>query len=166
MKIAAALLAGLLLGYFLPVLFKEQPELSHYTILLDNAGQLSEGSEVTYLGVTIGTVTEVLLQEKQPAVKIQLEENAPLINEADAFHLVTASLLGDRQLTITPGKPAGKHLPHGSTITAQEPSVDLSPFLKDPSSYIDLFTALSKLPEGQRKEAIQQCQEILKNQQQ
>ena len=75
-----------------------------YEALFTQAGGLVAGNDVTVLGIKVGTVSDVALDNGQALVRFTVKGNVGL-GTATTAHIRTGSLLGQRVLTVEPTGP-------------------------------------------------------------
>jgi phospholipid/cholesterol/gamma-HCH transport system substrate-binding protein len=110
-------------------------KLGHVSLLGDNAyslfarfttvSGLRAGSPVDMLGIKIGRVGRLTMDQKDQkvVVEIRIQKDIKVYNDAIAS-IKTEGLIGDMFLSIDPGG-AGKLLGPGGTITETQPAVDI-----------------------------------------
>ena len=91
--------------------------------VFSNTGGLKNGAEVQIAGVNIGRVKEITLEEYQAKVKIQIESDVKLQEDAIAS-IKTKGLVGEKYIEITPGG-ADNFIPGGGKIQETLPPFDL-----------------------------------------
>ncbi|MEE9533518.1 MAG: MlaD family protein [Acidimicrobiia bacterium] len=94
-----------------------------YTVLLQDAGLLPQGAQVSYAGYPVGQVTAIAVRSAQDRVRrhpayplaltIAIRSTVPLREDA-RVEMKTNGMIGDRYVDIVPG--TGKPLPPGSTL--------------------------------------------------
>jgi phospholipid/cholesterol/gamma-HCH transport system substrate-binding protein len=87
------------------------------TVLMPSAGGLYSGADVTYRGVTVGTVTALNLSASQVAVKIGIDPGERIPNNGPVY-VKQLSALGEQYLDLQPASTTGPDLGSGSVITA------------------------------------------------
>ncbi|MGH8540244.1 MAG: outer membrane lipid asymmetry maintenance protein MlaD [Stenotrophobium sp.] len=87
------------------------------TALFENIGGLKPGAAVTLAGVKIGRVKGIVIDPTSFEAKVTLEISKDYSNipEDSGASILTAGLLGEKYIGITPGG-ADKSLAQGSTI--------------------------------------------------
>src|SRR5688572_30341254 len=122
-----ALLALMVLAFKVSGLtsFFREPgyEVSAY---FDEVGQLKIRSAVKIGGVTVGEVTRITLDAKtfQAVVKMQIHKKVDDIPTDSSFSIMTAGLLGDNYVAITP-MYGTEFLKEGSVIRNTHPAIIL-----------------------------------------
>lgn len=101
--------------------------------VFSNVSGLKEGAEVQIAGVNIGRVKQITLEEYQAKVRLQIQANVPIQDDAIAA-IKTKGLVGEKYIEITPG---------GSDITIANGGK-----LQDTQPPFDLEKAISKLVFG------------------
>jgi phospholipid/cholesterol/gamma-HCH transport system substrate-binding protein len=87
------------------------------TVLMPSAGGLYSGADVTYRGVTVGTVTSLNLSASQVAVKIGIDPGKNIPDNGQVF-VKQLSALGEQYLDFQPTSTSGPDLAAGTVIPA------------------------------------------------
>lgn len=87
------------------------------TVYMPSAGGLYTGADVTYRGVTVGTVTDLDLGTKRVSVKIGIDPGEHIPNNGNVY-VKELSALGEQFLELEPSSPNGPDLHAGSVIDA------------------------------------------------
>jgi phospholipid/cholesterol/gamma-HCH transport system substrate-binding protein len=87
------------------------------TVLMPSAGGLYSGADVTYRGVTVGTVTSLDLSANQVAVKIGVDPGERIPDNGQVL-VKQLSALGEQFLDLEPATGGGPYLQAGSVIPA------------------------------------------------
>jgi phospholipid/cholesterol/gamma-HCH transport system substrate-binding protein len=97
------------------------PLFAHFT----NVGGLRAGSPVDMLGIEVGRVEKLSMDQKtqRAVVEIRIRKDIKVYDDAIAS-VKTAGLIGDRFLSIDPGG-GGELLPPGGTITDTQSALDI-----------------------------------------
>lgn len=106
--------------------FKIMPANS-YSAVFDDVSGLEDRDDVRAAGVSIGQVSSIEpYRNTQALVTFTVDESIPLPTGTGAA-VKWKNLVGDRVLTLTPGKAPGRSMEPGSTIPASrtEPALDL-----------------------------------------
>jgi phospholipid/cholesterol/gamma-HCH transport system substrate-binding protein len=110
-------------------------KLGHVSLLGDNTyslyarfttvNGLRVGSSVNMLGIEIGRVTGLTMDQKdqEAVVEIRIQKDIKVYDDAIAS-IRTEGLIGDKFLSIDPGG-SGNLLGHDGTITETQPAVDM-----------------------------------------
>jgi phospholipid/cholesterol/gamma-HCH transport system substrate-binding protein len=109
-KVAAFLVLGLLAtGYLLRTYVGIDPfrDDTRVTIELGDASGLFEGSEVTYRGVSIGTVDALEVTDTGTDVRIVLDADAPPVPADVAVTVANRSAIGEQYLDLVPREAGG-----------------------------------------------------------
>jgi phospholipid/cholesterol/gamma-HCH transport system substrate-binding protein len=149
-KAGAFLIVGLALFVFtLFILGKERQLFSrqeeYHTTFTDVKG-LSEGAPVRLGGISVGRVSEIGFSEdhKDTAVHVKFLVNSAYLNRVRNDSMVaieTQGLLGDRFLSINPGKGENTMLP-GSFVKSSEPT-DIAQVLNKAGTVVDNTVQIS-----------------------
>lgn len=121
-----------------------------YRVTLSSTRGLSEGAEVRYEGVTVGSVRSIEFDEDPSVdtieVAIQVRDSLrPRMDESVHAELRSNGPLGDRLIELRRGPgPIGEPLPEGSLIPADEP-LDLAPIMEEG---VDLFGEIRSISES------------------
>lgn len=97
------------------------------TAELTDSGGIFRGSEVTYRGVTVGTVSALRLTSTGVDVELDIDEDAPPIPADTRAVVANRSAVGEQYLDLRPDGPAGPFLAHGSVIEASRTDAPVSP---------------------------------------
>src|ERR1700722_17285341 len=87
------------------------------TVLMPSAGGLYSGADVTYRGVTVGTVTSLDLSANHVAVKIGIDPGQKIPDNGQAL-VKQLSALGEQFLDLEPASASGPDLQPGTVIPA------------------------------------------------
>jgi len=100
-----------------------------YTLVarFDDISGLRAGAPVQLAGIHVGTVSEILFDQKIERRKVKLllqvdEDYKERIREDTSATIVTQGLLGDKMVFLTVGTPEKRELVDGDEITALSPS--------------------------------------------
>ncbi len=90
-----------------------------------NVGGLRAGSSVDMLGIEVGRVEKLSMDQKtqRAVVEISIRKDIKVYDDAIAS-IKTAGLIGDRFLSVDPGG-GGELLPPGGTITDTQSALDI-----------------------------------------
>jgi phospholipid/cholesterol/gamma-HCH transport system substrate-binding protein len=107
------------------------------TAMLPASGGLFEGSQVTYRGVQIGTVSSMTPDGDRVAVRLDLEDDAQVPVDSPLF-VHNGSAVGEQYLDFEPPDDAGPYLEEGSTIEGDRDSlpVDEADLLVDLDQFV------------------------------
>jgi phospholipid/cholesterol/gamma-HCH transport system substrate-binding protein len=92
--------------------------INNYTVkaVYSDAQGLTEGSNVTLAGVTIGAVDKVTLDKHQHAVIVMKISKKYKIPEGSRFFLHVGLLVGEKQIDIVPNRSATKFIKPGAEV--------------------------------------------------
>ncbi len=160
-KTLSSVLALLVLGL---------PACSHrafrFQVTFPGAPGLKTGSEVRYLGLKVGEVEKVFIQQPQSSgtpeivVIVAVKDRSVHIRRDDKFGVATQGLLGDGYLDITPGPSNSPILSEGATVRGELSTIRL----KDGSTLVDSFdlaAKLNSLPKEKREELLKTFNRLL-----
>jgi len=137
-----------------------------FQVTFPAAPGLKTGSEVRYLGLKVGEVQKVFIQQQEgpgmPAVAVivAVKDMSIHIRRDDKFGVGVQGLLGDEYLDITPGPSNSPVISAGSTVRGELSTLRL----KDWSTLADslgLAAKLNSLPKGKREELLKTFNELL-----
>ena len=100
---------------------------SEYKVVLTDAFQLKQGSQVQYAGVPVGKVEAISLRSSgsgatsQVVVTVFLKPGNYQVREGDRFQVSSAGLLGENYIDIVPNSSAASPLPAGATVQGEAP---------------------------------------------
>lgn len=97
------------------------------TAELTDSGGIFRGSEVTYRGVTVGTVAALRLTSTGVDADLDIDEDAPPIPADTRAVVANRSAVGEQYLDLRPDGPDGPFLAHGSVIEASRTDAPVSP---------------------------------------
>ena len=78
-------------------------EYQEITVLFPTVGGLGAGDPVRVRGISMGRVTEVALHPEGVQVRLRLQDEVELRDDAD-FLLASAGIMGERMITVEPGQ--------------------------------------------------------------
>ncbi len=113
--LAAALVVALLLS-------TGDDEVKTVTAHFDRVVSVYEGTDVRVLGVTVGTVTEVVPEGESVRLEIEYDAKHKLGADATAA-IVTPTLVSDRFVQLGPAYESGPELKDGAEITVADTGV-------------------------------------------
>jgi phospholipid/cholesterol/gamma-HCH transport system substrate-binding protein len=87
------------------------------TVLMPSAGGLYSGADVTYRGVTVGTVTALDLSASHVAVKIGIDPGNEIPDNGQVY-VKQLSALGEQYIDFQPASSSGPDLGAGTVIPA------------------------------------------------
>lgn len=96
------------------------------TAQFDKPGGVFVGSEVTYRGVAIGSVSDMRLTKRGVAVDLTIDEDAPKIPEATAAAVANRSPIGEQYVDLRPDETGSPYLTGNDTIPTDRTSVPVS----------------------------------------
>ena len=89
----------------------------HLTAKFISAGGLKEGNNVRFSGINIGTVNTITLTDSLVEVDLVIRKNVQEFIKTDATATIGSDgLMGDKVLTINPGKQDSKSVKDGDLI--------------------------------------------------
>ncbi|MPY96391.1 MAG: MCE family protein [Actinophytocola sp.] len=97
------------------------------TAELTDSGGIFRGSEVTYRGVTVGTVSALRLTSTGVDVELDIDEDAPPIPADTDAVVANRSAVGEQYLDLRPDGSDGPFLAHGSVIEASRTNAPVAP---------------------------------------
>ncbi|GAA5112265.1 MlaD family protein [Haloechinothrix salitolerans] len=97
------------------------------TAELTDSGGIFRGSEVTYRGVTVGTVSALRLTDRGVDVELDIDEDAPPIPADTDAVVANRSAVGEQYLDLRPDGPGGPFLANGSVIEAKRIDAPVAP---------------------------------------
>ncbi len=112
-----------------------------YTAIFTNASLLQPGDDVRVAGVVLGQVESVDVHgQSQAEVDFTVAEDLPLTTES-RVEIRYLNLVGDRYVTVTPGRSGGDPLREGATIGVDRtsPALNLTALY---NGFAPLFNAL------------------------
>lgn len=100
---------------------------NHYTVLMDDAGGLTPKSPVTYRGVTVGDVTDVVALPGDEGVRVELSVLADVRVPTDSEIVVAQDTpVALKHVDLRPPDDAGPYLADGATIGPKRTSRPLA----------------------------------------
>jgi phospholipid/cholesterol/gamma-HCH transport system substrate-binding protein len=115
---------------------------SEYKAVFTSASELAKGNQVRIAGVTVGKVTGVEIYHRNHAlVTFKVDDDVPLTRESRA-NVRFLNLIGDRYMSLSPGKSGASKLEAGSTIQIDHttPALNLTALF---NGFQPLFAALN-----------------------
>ena len=117
-----------------------------------------EQSDVKVMGVTVGEVRDIEIDGDEIVLTLAIREDVPLPADTTAA-IAPSSLIGERDVVLSPWKPGGERLPPGAVIGADRTIIPVEPdealqavtdlvAALDPDSVNELLTASSEALEG------------------
>lgn len=137
-----------------------------FQVEFEESPGLKSGSNVRYLGLSVGKVERVFVQDKgsgsspQVVVAVAIKDSEVHIRRDDIFGLSTQGLLGEEYLSITPGPTTSAVVTEGSTVQGQASALPVKEF----SSVVDaygLITKLDALPKDKRDQMLETFNRLL-----
>ena len=114
---------------------------SRYLTYVENAKFLKTHDPVTYGGYKIGEIKNLeVAAERHGLVKITVDVDVDIpVKEDSVITVKQDGILGPKYLEISPGTPASKRVPSGSTVTGVSPIafVELGPSFEGPMTKLD-----------------------------
>lgn len=95
---------------------------AHFT----RAVALYEQSDVTAMGVNIGTVTDISFAGNDVVVTMRIDDDVPLPADATAA-IAPVSLIGERQVVLSPWKPGDERLADGAVLGTDRTVIPVEP---------------------------------------
>lgn len=130
-QVGAFVAIGLLLAMMVIFLLGSEKKLfeTHYTLicLFDDISGLREGATVQLAGIHVGTVRQILFEEKIEKKKVKLvlkisKRFQDRIRADSRATIVTQGLLGDKMVFISVGSATADILKDGSLLSSESPS--------------------------------------------
>ncbi|QFU87958.1 MCE family protein [Amycolatopsis sp. YIM 10] len=97
------------------------------TARLADSGGIFVNAEVTYRGVTVGKVTELVLRPDGVDVRLDLESDGPKIPADTAAVVANRSAVGEQYVDLRPLHENAPYLEEGSVITKDRTQIPVSP---------------------------------------
>ena len=93
-----------------------------YKIHFNFISGLEKNAPVHFSGHSVGIVKSIAIRDGNPAVEvtIAIDKNAPVRGDSLAY-VDTLGLLGEKFISLTPGKPSSPRLPPGGVLQGIEP---------------------------------------------
>lgn len=130
-QVGAFVAIGLLLAMMVIFLLGSEKKLfeTHYTLvcLFDDISGLREGATVQLAGIHVGTVRQILFEEKIEKKKVKLvlkisKRFQDRIRADSRATIVTQGLLGDKMVFVSVGSAEAEILKDGSILPSESPS--------------------------------------------
>ena len=96
------------------------------TARFEEPGGVFVGSEVTYRGVAIGSVSDMRLTDEGLAVDLRINEDAPRVPQGSSAAVANRSPIGEQYVDLRPESSGGPYLSGGDTIPSDRTSVPVS----------------------------------------
>lgn len=96
------------------------------TARFDKPGGVFVGSEVTYRGVAVGSVSDMRLTQRGIAVDLTMDEDAPEVPRGTKAAVANRSPIGEQYVDLRPDDTGGPYLSDGDTIPTGRTSVPVS----------------------------------------
>lgn len=121
---------------------------THVTAFFDTTVGVSEGTDIRVLGVSVGTVDEVIPRGDQVEVRFHVDRGVQIPAEAKAAQ-ITPSVVPDRYIQLLPAYTGGPEMENGAVIPRERTTT--------PVEVDRLYESLSNLsaalgPEGANKD--------------
>lgn len=118
------------------------------TVVLPNAGNLFEGSTVTYDGYEAGTVTDIQVKDGRAVVELSIDEEFGPLHDGATAEVVWKAALGERLVRVVDGAEGNTELPDGAMLRGiQREPVELDAVLSalDPATRENLASLVTSL---------------------
>ncbi|GAC67907.1 MCE family protein [Gordonia soli] len=112
-----------------------------YTVTAEmkDSGGIFSNAEVTYQGVPVGRVGDIVLTKSGVDVKLEIDKNSPDIPDTATAVVANRSAIGEQYVDLQPSTTSGPYLTNGSVITKSS----VPPPLEDVvSSAIDFTSSI------------------------
>ena len=87
-------------------------------VAIPRADGIREGASVTYLGVRVGEVERLVIDDRRIVLHLAILRSDVELRRGDSVRIATLGLLGDRVLELVPGPASAALLGLGDTLTA------------------------------------------------
>ena len=87
-------------------------------VAMPRADGIREGAGVTYLGVRVGEVERLVIDDRRIVLHLLIQRPDVELRRGDSVRIATLGLLGDRVLELVPGPAGAPLLGPGDTLTA------------------------------------------------
>ncbi|MFD4031922.1 MCE family protein [Streptomyces sp. NPDC058637] len=150
-NVAFLVVAVLVLGY----LGVRYADLGHYVgvrsyysvkVQLPQTGGLYTHSDVTYRGVSVGTVGPIELTDDGVEAELRIENDAPRIPDSLRAVVANLSAVGEQYIDLRPTRPDGPFLENGSVIDQADTTI--------PAPVTDVLTSVNDLTASVDAEAL------------
>jgi ABC-type transporter Mla subunit MlaD len=137
-----------------------------FFVAFDEAPGLKIGNEVRYLGLKVGKVEKISIQQSEGTTKPQVLVTVAILDRGlklrrdDHFKIGTLGFLGEDCLNITPGASTSALIPEGETVHGEGYFIDLEKapiFLKA----LLLASRLNSLPEDKREDLLKAFERLI-----
>lgn len=110
-----------------------------------NVSGLTEGNNVRFSGIVVGTVKQIeFVSDSLVVVNMVIEDNVQKYIKKDALASIGSDgLMGDKVLTIIPGKNSNRQVEDGDAI-ASAPTVEMEELMKGLGKTIDNAEIITK----------------------
>lgn len=98
--------------------------------MFDDASGLITKSRVTIAGISVGSIDSIRLVEGRARVDMTIHDDVEIFEDS-GIRRISASLLGEYLLAITPGTPGGRRLVDGDEILAAESAPAMGDIMSD-----------------------------------
>lgn len=103
--------------------FRALAKTEEYKIHFNFISGLEKNAPVHYAGHSVGTVKSIEIKEGDPAVEVVISINNKIPIRVDSeIYVDTLGLLGEKFISISPGKQDSAKLPSGGTLRGNEPT--------------------------------------------
>jgi phospholipid/cholesterol/gamma-HCH transport system substrate-binding protein len=132
-KVGALVLAALVAAF---LLYRAVDERSSggdgYRVyaMFDDASGLITKSRVTIAGISVGSIDSIRLVDGRARVDMTIHDDVQIFEDS-GIRRISASLLGEYLLAITPGTPGGRQLVDGDEILAAESAPAMGDIMSD-----------------------------------
>lgn len=105
---------------------------SNYEVqmVMPSAAQLSNATPVWIDGRQVGQVTDLGLKDGQALVKLELDNDVAPLHAGTTSRIEWVSAVGERVLTLYPGKSSNAEIPEGSYVEAASSQVEVDEVLQ------------------------------------
>lgn len=126
-------------------------------MVMPSAAQLSTATPVWIDGRQVGQVSDLGLKDGQALVKLELDDDVAPLHAGTTSRVEWVSAVGERVLTLYPGKPSNAEIPEGSYLKSASSQVEVDEVLQaldaDTRARLNsLITRLRQTVEGREAE--------------
>lgn len=99
-------------------------------MVMPSAAQLSDATPVWIDGRQVGVVTDLGLKDGQALVKLELDNDVASLHAGTTSRIEWVSAVGERVLTLYPGKSSNAEIPEGSYLEGASSQVEVDEVLQ------------------------------------
>ena len=150
--------AVVILGFILTLSCAGNRRARNFSFIVQfaQAPGLKAGDEVRCLGVPVGKVESIKIEQPRGSasplldVSVSLNDDAVRVRQNNSFRVATTGLLGEAYLEMDPGKGDSAPIADGATV-AGESSPSLQNLAANFQPLFEIATKLVSLPPGERE---------------